>query len=184
MRRTLLALILTVALASPAFAGTLAGVTMPDSVNVNGKSLVLNGMGLRTKAFIKVYVAGLYLPSKMKGHKAIIGADTERELVMDFLRSVGKDKICGAWHDGLKNNTAKPSAEVKSQFDTLCTYMADFNKGEKMTTTYVPGKGTTIKVKGQVKGTIPGKAFADALFRCWIGPNPPGMAFKAGLVAG
>lgn len=182
MKRTLLALLLTLGMASPAFAGTLAGVTMPGSVTVNGKSLTLNGMGLRTKAFIKVYVAGLYLPSKMNDAKAIIAGDTERQMIMHFVRSVGKDKICGGWKDGLKNNTAHPSAELKGKFDTLCGYMADMGEGETMTYTYVPGTGTSVSVKGQMKGTIPGKDFADALFRCWIGPNPPGEAFKMGLV--
>src|SRR5947209_15933138 len=64
-RRTLPILLLAsaAALSSPApgRAGTLAGVTLPDSVQAGSESLVLNGMGLRKKLFIKVYVAGLYL---------------------------------------------------------------------------------------------------------------------------
>ena len=43
-------------------AADLAGVTMPDSVQVGNTTLVLNGLGLRTKIVVKVYVAGLYLP--------------------------------------------------------------------------------------------------------------------------
>jgi len=39
-------------------------------------------------------------------------------------------------------------------------------------------------VKGKVKGTIPGKEFARALFACWIGDKPPGKGFKAGLLGG
>jgi len=38
-----------------------AGVKMPDTVTVEGKTLKLNGMGLRKKVMFKVYVAGLYL---------------------------------------------------------------------------------------------------------------------------
>lgn len=184
MKLKFLAVLITVLFAAPAWAGTLEGVTMPDTVSVNGKNLVLNGMGLRKKAFIKVYVAGLYLPSKMQGAHTILDADTERRMVMSFLRGVGKGKICGAWDSGLVDNTANVTAELKTQFKTLCTYMADMSDGENMTYTYVPGKGTEVSVKGSVKGTIPSKAFADALWRCWIGPNPPGEAFKAALVAG
>ena len=45
-------------------AGELAGVTMPDTATVAGSKLMLNGMGLREKFFIDVYVGGLYLPAK------------------------------------------------------------------------------------------------------------------------
>src|SRR6185295_14261235 len=42
--------------ALPALAATLAGVTVPDHADAGGTALVLNGAGLRTKFFIKVYV--------------------------------------------------------------------------------------------------------------------------------
>ena len=48
-------------LASLALAGEVAGVRMPDTVTVEGKTLALNGMGLRTRVVFKVYVASLYL---------------------------------------------------------------------------------------------------------------------------
>jgi len=184
MLRNLLALSIILLMGSPAYAGSLAGVNMPDSVTIEGKNLVLNGMGLRKKAFIKVYVAGLYLPSKMKGSSAILSADTERRMVMHFVRSVGKQKICGGWDDGLENNTPGASADLKNKFNILCSYMADASDGSKFVFTYVPGKGTTVNVNGSNKGTISGKDFADALFKCWIGAKPPGEDFKAGLVAG
>ncbi|MDH3524762.1 MAG: chalcone isomerase family protein [Acidobacteriota bacterium] len=50
--------------------------------------------------------------------------------------------------------------------------------------TCVPAEGTTIEVKGSVKGTIEGKAFADALFACWLGPKPPSPGLKEGLLGG
>ena len=42
-------------------AAELAGVTLPDTQQVAGKTLVLNGMGIRTKYIVKIYVGGLYL---------------------------------------------------------------------------------------------------------------------------
>jgi len=182
--RWFFAIALVVAMAAPLYAAELNGVTSPDTVSVNGKTLVLNGMGQRKKAFIKVYVGSLYLPQKMKGSAAIIGADTERRMVMEFQRGVDKGKICNAWDEGLVNNTANVTEELKTQFKTLCSYMADVSEGGKYIFTYIPGTGTQVEVNGAMKGTIPGKDFADALFKCWIGPNPPNADFKAALVAG
>ena len=47
-------------------AATLDGVTFPDIYPVNGQSLVLNGLGLRTLTIlnVRVYAAGLYLAQR------------------------------------------------------------------------------------------------------------------------
>ncbi|MCP4213771.1 MAG: hypothetical protein GY765_03895 [bacterium] len=167
----------------PAHAGSLKGVTMPDSIQVDGNDLVLNGMALRKKIFFKVYVAGLYLPQKESSGKKVLENDTPRQTVLHFLRSVPAKKMSSAWIEGLKENTPKCSDLLKKQFDSLGTMMEKVTDDDLMVFTYIPGKGTEIKVKGKVKGTFPGKAFADALFACWIGPEPgPGEDFKERLL--
>ena len=160
----------------------MAGVTMSDTAQVGGETLTLNGMGLRKKAVIKVYVAGLYLTEKSNDASAILKADSARRTAMEFRFGVGAEKMCDAWKEGLEANTANPSAELEGKFDQLCEYQADMDKGQMMVYTYVPGKGTEVEMEGDVKGTIEGKDFADALFACWIGPKPPNAAFKKGLL--
>jgi len=175
-----------------ALAGTLAvapvdttvnGVTFTDTLTVGGHSLVLNGVALRKKAIFKVYEAGLYLPAKSSDADAILAADAPRHMVMQFLRDVGKDKMCEAWNEALENNTPDASAELKADFTALCGYMDDMKDKQQMVFTYLPGTGTEVSIAGTVKGTIPGKAFADALFKAWIGPKPgPGEGFKKNLL--
>lgn len=170
---------------APTSAGELQGVTMADSKDVGGTTLVLNGMALRKVAIVKVYVAGLYLPKKTRDGDAILAGDTPRQLVMQWLRSGGKDRICSGWYDGLEANTPNASAELRADFDTLCGFMEEAGKKDLFVFTYTPGSGTEVSVRGTVKGTIEGKAFADALWAVWIGPEPgPGAAFKKGLLGG
>lgn len=180
--KKLLIVLLVAGMASAAWGGELAGVTMPDTAQVGGETLTLNGMGLRKKAVIKVYVAGLYLTEKSNDASAILQADSARRTAMEFRFGVGAEKMCDAWKEGLEANTANPSAELKGKFDQLCEYQADMDKGQMMVYTYVPGKGTEVEIEGEVKGTIEGKDFADALFACWIGPKPPSAGFKKGLL--
>jgi hypothetical protein len=162
---------------------TVAGVKLDDSVMVDGQTLVLNGAGVRKKLFIKVYVGGLYLPSKQHEAAAILAADTPRQMVMDFIFSAGKAKIAEAWEEGLETNTPSASAEVKAAFKTLSSWMEDLKKGQRIVLTYVPGTGTTVEVKGKIKGTLPGKATADAILATWIGPKPgPGEDFKKAVL--
>jgi hypothetical protein len=182
-RHALLGLVLVFLFVTPVVAGTLAGITLPDTLDVNGQQMVLNGMALRKKVIFKVYVAGLYLPAKEKNGEKILAADEPRCTVMHFLRSVDAGKINEAWFDGLKANTPNHSPELKKQFDTLASLMEDLKDGEKLVFTYRPGSGTEVKVKGIIKGTLADKAFADALFSCWIGKKPgPGENFKKGLL--
>jgi len=180
-----LALLLALsAAAPPAAAGELAGVELPDAATVGGEKLVLNGMGLRKKLFVKVYVAGLYLPAKQSDGKKVLAADTPRRTVMHFLYDVDRQKMCDAWDDALEGNVARPAAELVSQFETLCSWMQDVEKGQRMTYTYEPGEGTTVEVAGKTKGTIPGKAFADALWSAWIGAKPATTDLRDGLLGG
>lgn len=182
IRRTAIALTLTLA-AVTAGAKEVAGVKLPDTVAVNGKNLVLNGAGIRKKLFIKVYAGALYLQAKNGNPASIIAADTERRMVMHFVFSVDKGKIAEAWTEGLADNTPNASAEVKNNFKMLESWMEDVPKGHQIVLTYVPGTGTTVEVNGKVKGTLAGKATADAILATWIGPKPgPGGDFKAAVL--
>ena len=95
MKRATLFVLAAAALAAvvparPAAAKELAGVTMPDTLTVAGKTLKLNGMGLRKKMGFKVYVGGLYLEAPSSDAKAILAADAPKALKMHFLRSVDR----------------------------------------------------------------------------------------------
>lgn len=182
-RRSLIGSVLILLFVAPVLAGTLKGITLPDTLTIDGQNLVLNGMALRKKVIFKVYVAGLYLPAKEKNSETILAADQTRCTVMHFLRSVDAGKISEAWFDGLQANTPNHSPEMKKLFDTLAGLMEDLKEGDKLVFTYRPGTGTEVKVKGVVKGTLGDKAFADALFACWIGKKPgPGEGFKNDLL--
>lgn len=178
MRRLVLAATLVLAAAS-ASAVTVAGVNIADTASVNGQNLVLNGAGLRKKFVVKVYTGALYLPAKQSNPAAILAADTPRRMVMHFVYDVEKGKIAEAWSEGLEANVPNASAEVKKNFQSLSSWMADMKEGQEIVMTYVPGTGTTVQVAGATRGTLAGKATADAILSTWIGPKPgPGGDFK------
>jgi hypothetical protein len=183
--RTVSATLLALLLALPAHAANLAGVTLPDKAEVKGQSLVLNGMGLRKKFVIKVYVGGLYLPVREKNAQKVLSGDAPYRMVMHFLYGVSKDQMCEAWTEGLEANTPNASAEVEKAFTTLCSWMEPIDKGNRIVLTYLPGEGTTVEVNGKTRGTIPGAPVADAILATWIGPKPgPGEDFKTAVLGG
>jgi hypothetical protein len=182
MRKLILAAALTLA-AATASAATVAGVKIEDSSNVGGQNLVLNGAALRKKFIVKVYVGALYLPSKQSNAAAVLAADAPRRMVMHFLHDVDKEKMAEAWEEGLEANTPNASPEVKTAFKSLSSWIEDMKEEQRIVLTYVPGTGTTIEVNGKNKGTLGGKAVADAILNTWIGPKPgPGADFKKGVL--
>jgi hypothetical protein len=185
MRFATTAALLALSLALPAGAGTLAGVTLPDKAEVGGQTLALNGLGLRSKFFIKVYVGGLYLAQKEKSAAKVMSADAPRRMVLHFLYSVTREQMCDAWKEGLEQNTPKAPADVKKAFNQLCSWMEPIPKGNELVLSYVPAKGTEVEVNGKSKGTLEGKPTADAILGTWIGPDPgPGADFKKAVLGG
>ncbi len=162
-----------------ASAGELAGVSMPDTATVGGQQPVLNGLGLREKYFIDVYVGGLYLPSRSTDDAGIIALDAPKRIVMHFVYSaVPKDKINETFTEGFASVSGVDPAKV----DQLKSWMADCTTGDEVVLDYVPGQGTSVTVKGQSKGTIPGADFMRGLWAVYVGPNPPTAKFKRGLL--
>ncbi len=166
-----------------ATAGTFAGVTLPDTVPVGGQNLVLNGMGLREKYFLDVYVGGLYLPSKSKDSAAIIALEAPKRVTMHFIyEEVPKDKITETLYEGVAKYPQYSG--LKGSMDTFAGWMEDLKAGDEMVYEYVPGQGTSVIIKGKKKGTIPGSDFMKLVFSIYLGPNPANAALKTGMLGG
>lgn len=173
-----------VGFSAPAPARELAGVKMPDRTMVAGKSLVLNGMGIRKATIlnVKVYVAGLYLEAKSTDAASVIASVKVKRLVLQFVRDVTRDQIIEAWKEGFEKNAGKDLPRLQSRIATLNGAMVKFRSGEALTFSYVPGSGIEVQVKGTVAVTLPGDDFARALFSIWLGQEPPNAELKAGLL--
>ncbi len=163
-------------------AGNLAGVTMPDTIQVGSTTLVLNGMGLRTKFLVKVYVAGLYLEQKSSDAGAILQADAPKRIVMQFVHGASKSQIANAFDDSFNDNATDARKVVKDDIDKFLGALEPVKAGDQMVFTYIPGTGTTFTLNGNEKLTIAGKAFGPVLFSVWLGPKPPNENLKKGIL--
>lgn len=180
MRKAFLACACACALSVPLVAATLAGVTLPDTVTVGNQTLLLNGLGLRTKMFFKVYVGGLYLEKKSSDAAAIASSDTAKRVVLQFVYGeVTRDQMVESFTDGFKANAPNTP---KAQVDQFLGALETMKKGDQLVVTYVPGTGTTLAIRGKDKLTIAGLPFAQAVFSVWLGPKPPTSDLKNGLL--
>ncbi len=163
------------------------GQKFEPTVNVGGQTLNLNGVGLRKRAFFKVYVAGLYVPQKSTDATTLINDKGARRVSLRMLRDVDSGSFIDAFNDGLKNNVSEAQlSALKSQTDALTATMksiGEAKKGDTIDFDYTPEGGTRISVNGQPRGEpIPGAAFFSAVLRIWLGEKPSDEALKKGML--
>ena len=181
MRRIML-FMLAFACAAAADAATLVGVTVPDTAQVANTDLVLNGVGLRTKFFFKIYVGGLYLPQKTDDPAAVIAHEGPDRVLMHMIYEVSREQFSDAWEDGFKDNNKDDYPAIEDQVKQFIAYFGNCKKDDIITIDYVPGTGTQISWNGTFKGNIPGEAFHQAFLRVFFGPNPPTGRLKEGML--
>ena len=166
-----------------------AGVFFPDTLESDGKKLVLNGVGLRLKKVllleIKVYAGGLYLEQKNQSPKEILGDDKAKAVVMHFLyKKVDSEKLREAFVEGFEANSPAEAKTLKPQIDKFLAFWPEMLKDDQARMIYVPGVGTRVIIKGKEAGLIEGPQFAKLLFSIWLGPKPPNQELKTGMLLG
>jgi hypothetical protein len=187
LRSTLLVLLVLGAVCGvqTAHAKECLSVSFPDQTTVGGNTLTLNGLGLRQATMLKVnvYVAGLYVAKPSPDPAAILAAPAPKQLILHFVRNVGRSDLNKAWEEGFEANAKDQLGALKERIEKLKNLMADVKTGERLSFTHNPG-GVSVDIGGAPKGRVEGDDFAKALLSIWLGPSPPNANLKAGLLGG
>jgi hypothetical protein len=168
----------------PATAREVAGVTLPETTTAAGKALILNGAGLRTRFFFKVYVIGLYLERPATAAAAVLGTDSVRRAELHVLRALSGPEIASAIGRAFEQNAGDAAAGLRDRRERFESMFPAVEAGDTLLLTYVPGRGTSVVAKGKELGLVEGEDFADVLFAVWIGAKPVDPALRQALLAG
>jgi hypothetical protein len=183
MRRFAALVAVCVLAAVTAGAGELAEIAMDDEVTVGDATLKLNGMGLRKKMWVKVYVAGLYLESATDSPSKAVEAAGPKRVVMHFLTNKAtKKKMDSAWVEGFEANSPSIFGALEERVSTFVDFFGDMKVGDVIELTMTPGVGTSVTLNGEEKGVVEGDDFNRALLLVWLGDHPPSDDLKAGLL--
>ncbi len=177
-------ILLLLMLPMPLMALTIDGYEIPQIIPATSQhaELKLNGASMRILyGVVDTYIGKLYVENPVTDAAALIAADEFKRMVFQVsLKRVSGRRMATALYEALQLNTTLEEArqlesrilQVIEMFDTR------FKKGEVGYIEWVPGLGSRVVVRGEVKGIIPGKDLNDAILRIWIGDNPVGSAFK------
>jgi hypothetical protein len=185
MKRGVVVALVFLLVAPVVLAGELAGVQMDDEVTVGEQTLQLNGMGLRKKLWIKVYVGGLYLEKGSSNAGEIVESEQVKKVIMHFLTDrVTKAKLDSAWNEGFEANNPDEYPALEKRVTTFMGYFGDMKVGDRIIMTFTPGEGVSVAFNDTLKGVIEGDDFSKALLRVWLGDHPPTEDLKAGMLGG
>jgi hypothetical protein len=178
-------LLLTLGLALPAWAAELDGIKMPDTLKIANRDLTLNGMGLRTRFGLKVYVAGLYVGTQSADATTLMQQPGPKRVAIVMRRNVEADTFLQALRDGISSNHSEAQmAALKDRldkFDDAVTQIKEAKQGDSIDLDYVPETGTQVLHNGKPVGaTIAGEDFYRSLLRIWLGEKPAQESLKNG----
>lgn len=173
---------------TPLQARELAGVDIAQQVTISGleKPLQLNGAGIRYKFFFKVYIGALYLSKVQSNAQEILTGDIPNRIMMHFIYDeVSKEKLVNAWREGFENNMEKAELDtLKDRLEKFNNMFSTVHAGDVVLLDYLPGKGTSVSIKGAEKGVIEGADFNRALLSVWLGEDPVTEDLKEAMLGG
>jgi len=179
-RKLIIVVLAILVLNVPAMAVEIEDIIMPDVMESNEIKLNLNGVGVRSKFFMDLYVGGLYLEKKEQDPQKIIDADEPMAIRLHIISSlISSEKMENATREGFENATNKNIAPIQEQIEQ---FIAVFKiKIEKMDTyhfIHIPGKGMEIYKNDKLKTLIEGLEFKKALFGIWLCDKPAQKSLK------
>ncbi|MEO5686378.1 MAG: chalcone isomerase family protein [Burkholderiaceae bacterium] len=166
---------------------TLEDQTFPGVASVAGTPLQLNGVGLRAAFIYKVYLAGLYLPTKAVSGPAVFAQAGAKRVQVRMLMNGPSDEFAKAFTGGITKRT--PADQVATMrdridaFDRTLRSIGNVRKGDIVNLDYAPGVGLTMSVNGKAYGApVPGADLYAALLNIFVGERPVDPKMKAGML--
>lgn len=186
MRSLCLALLL-VSLPLVAGAGEIAGVKLAERARLGGSELILNGAGLRKRAFFRVYVASLYLAEKRHLPAEVVALAGPKRISITLMRDLPAWRLVAGLREGIRQNASPEEQQaLRGRVQALAANLLTLGQGKQsdvITLDWLPDAGTLVTLNGEVRGSaIPGEDFYRALLNVWLGDQPTSAALKAALL--
>lgn len=152
-----------------------------EQLEFEGTAFHLQGLGLKTQFFIKVFVAGFYTAEALCRPDLLAGCPKRIEVA--YLYPIpGKKLAAETRKNMILNTTSEEFNSIRSRVELMESFYVDLKPGDRYAISYLPERGTYFTYNGKVMGLIEGSDFAKALFAVWIGENPISQLLKRNLL--
>lgn len=157
---------------------TVDSINFDDKINVAGKDLLINGVGIRKATFlkIKVYYGALYLSQKATTPGSFLGTADPKQIVMHFVRDVEVKDLKKTYLEAFEGANKETYKTMLPTLEAFNANLGDIKKGERMIITFLPD-GAALNFAGKTFPKVGDANFSKALLNMWfINPLDEGLS--------
>lgn len=134
------------------------------------------------RIFFPLYEAALYTAPGADAAD-VLEASEPFHLTFRYLREIDKSIILKSADRMLeKNLSPEERDQIADRVARINEAYITVTEGDRSSLTFVPNEGTTLRVNGEARVTIPGDDFAQLYFRIWIGPEALSASLREHLL--
>ena len=156
-----------------------SGVSVAENLNIERKTMFLNGSGVRSKFFFDLYVGSLYLSSKTKDADVAMNEKFAAIRLNIISGLITKDKMQEAIVEGFEHATHHNVKPIKSEIDEFMSlFDTGIKEGDQFTFVFHKGVGVTAYKNMNKLTDIKNEIFRKALLAIWLGDKPAQKSLK------
>lgn len=174
---------------SPAVGATLEGQTFEDTAVLSERTLRLNGLGLRGVAWVKAFVAGLYLAAPTKDPAQVLSMPGPKRLRLKIMLDAPSNELTKSLTSRIARHEPETvQAQIGPRLDALAAQidgLGDLKVGDIVDLDFQPDRGTVLRFNEKAVGqAVAGDDLYRAVLKIFIGEHPADKRMKEGLLRG
>ncbi len=170
-------------------AATLEGQRFEDTTVLAERTLRLNGLGLRGVAWVKAFVAGLYVAAPSRDSAQVLAMPGPKRLRLKIMLKAPSHELTKSLTSRVSRYEApEAKARMAARLTTLATLidgLGDLKPGDVIDLDYLPDQGIALRFNDRAVGKpVPGDDLYRAVLKIFVGDHPIDKRMKAGLLGG
>ncbi len=184
MRKILLFLLLVLMPFYAANSKEIAGIELPERLLWKGQPLILNGAGLVTHMFSRVFVGALYLPQRQGSAAQAIYLPGLKRIRLHILQNnLSPEDLRTLFLSSLEQSL-EPSerSHVMDRLRILTADIPEIHKGDVLEIDVFPFHGVYVRLNARSLGAVEDRAVAQAVLAVWFGEKPASGVLKRAML--
>ena len=169
-------------------AARLEGQSFDNTTALAGRTLRLNGVGLRGVAWIKAFVAGLYLTAPSKDGNQILSMPGPKRLRLKIMLEAPSRELSKSLQSRASKEPDAVRQAMGARVKALSALIGGLDKvrpGDVLDLDYLPDVGVQLRYNDQNVGQpVEGEDLYRVVLKIFVGDRPVDKRMKEGLLRG
>ena len=186
---TLLAGLVCAPSAVQAAPASLEGQQFEDTLVLSDRTLRLNGLGLRGVAWVKAFVAGLYLPAPTRDSLQVLSMPGPKRLRLKIMLQAPSHELTRSLTSRIaRHEPESVQLQLGTRLERLASHIdsiGDLQVGDTIDLDFEPDAGTVVRINERRIGQpVAGDDLYRAVLKIFVGEHPVDRRMREGLLRG